>query len=163
MRHVISVLVENHFGVLSRISNMFANRGFNIDSLAVGTTQDVSISRITLVSQGDDTVIEQIIKQLKKLCEVIRVEDLTDRAHVERELALVKVRCDKRNRAEIMQLVNIFRARIIDVGQKAMTVEVVGGRGKVDTLLEQFEVFGVLELARTGSVGLERGEKTMTV
>ncbi len=161
MRHVISVLVENHFGVLSGISSMFANRGFNIDSLAVGTTHDPTISRITLVSHGDERVIGQIINQLKKLVEVIEVVDLTQEAHLERELALVKVKCDKRNRAEIMQLVDIFRARIIDVGLRSMVVEVVGGNGKVDTLLKQFEVFGILEIARTGSVGLVRGKESL--
>ncbi|HUT25881.1 MAG TPA: acetolactate synthase small subunit, partial [Sumerlaeia bacterium] len=125
MRHVISCLVENQFGVLARIAGMFSCRGFNIDSLAVGETTDPTISRITIVTHGDDFIIEQIIKQLRKLIDVIRVQDLTSESHVERELALAKVSCNRETRGEIMQIASIFRARIVDVGKESVIIEMV--------------------------------------
>lgn len=161
MRHVISVLVENNIGVLARISGMFSSRGFNIDSLAVGETMDPSISRITMVSRGDDLIIEQLIKQLHKLIDVIRVQDLTEESHVERELVMAKVSCLKANRSEIMEIASIFRARIIDVGPKSVTIEIVGTQDKTDALLNLVKPFGILEIARTGSIGLGRGEKSL--
>ncbi len=163
MRHVISVLVENHIGVLARIAGMFSSRGFNIDSLAVGETDDPEISRLTLVSRGDDLVIEQIIKQLRKLIDVIRVQDLAEESHVERELVLIKVACDKTNRAEIMEIASIFRARIVDVGSASVIIEIVGGQDKTNALLDLVQPFGVLELVRTGTVGLARGKQSLRV
>ena len=163
MRHVIGVLVENHFGVLTRIAGMFSSRGFNIDSLAVGETTDPTISRITVVSHGDDQVIEQIIKQLRKLVDVIRVQDLTSESHLERELVLVKVSCTKNNRAEIMEIVSIFRANIVDVGANSLVVEAVGAQRKIEALLDLLNPFGILETARTGSVGLSRGSQALKV
>lgn len=161
MRHVISVLVENHFGVLARIASMFSSRGFNIDSLAVGETTDPTISRITVVSHGDDTVTEQIVKQLHKLIDVIRVQDITKEAHVERELLLAKVSCNKQSRAEIMQLVSIFRARIVDVSAASLVVELAATQDRIQALLSLLEPFGVLEVAKTGAIGLSRGTQAL--
>jgi acetolactate synthase-1/3 small subunit len=163
MRHVISTLVENQFGVLARIAGMFSSRGYNIDSLAVGETVDPTISRITIVTHGDDVIIEQIIKQMRKLIDVIRVQDLTEETHVERELAMVKIACETANRSEVMQIAAIFRARIIDVASSSLVVEVVGTADKIDALLEQYKPFGIMEIARTGSVGLFRGAKVLKV
>ncbi|MBN1868143.1 acetolactate synthase small subunit [Candidatus Sumerlaeota bacterium] len=163
MRHVISVLVENQFGVLTRIAGMFSSRGFNIDSLAVGETTDPTISRITVVSHGDDQVIEQIIKQLRKLVDVIRVQDLTGESHIERELVLIKVACNKGNRAEIMEIASIFRANIVDVSAGSLVIEAVGAERKIDAMLDLLKPFGVLETARTGSVGLSRGPNALKV
>lgn len=163
MRHVISVLVENNIGVLARISGMFSCRGFNIDSLAVGETTDPTISRVTMVSRGDDKIIEQMIKQLHKLIDVIRILDLTDLDHVERELVMVKVSCAKNNRSEIMEISSIFRARIVDVAPKSMIIEIVGTQNKTNALLDLVKPFGILEVARTGSIGLRRGEKSLKV
>lgn len=163
MRHVISVLVENQSGVLARIAGMFSCRGFNIDSLAVGETHDPTISRVTLVSEGDDMVIEQIIKQLRKLIDVIRVQDLTEESHVERELVLVKVTSNKGTRADIMQIVSIFRARIVDVGHESLVIEMVGSASRMRAFLDLMETFGVLEMARTGAIGLARGSSVLKV
>jgi acetolactate synthase-1/3 small subunit len=163
MRHVISVLVENQSGVLARIAGMFSSRGFNIDSLAVGETQEATISRVTIVSHGDDTVIEQIIKQLRKLIDVIRVQDLTVESHVERELLLIKVKADKGTRADIMQITSIFRARIIDVGAETLVVEVVGSQERVSALADLLMPYGILEMVRTGAVGLARGAQVLKV
>ena len=161
MRHVISVLVENQFGVLARIAGMFSSRGFNIDSLAVGETDDPSVSRMTLVSRGDDQVIEQIIKQLRRLIDVIRVQDITEERHIERELVLVKVKADKDTRGEIMQMASIFRGRIVDVAEKSLIVEVVGSQDRVDSLLDLLGNFGIVEITRTGAIGLLRGGQAL--
>ncbi len=163
MRHIISVLVENQFGVLSRIAGMFSSRGYNIDSLAVGETMDPSISRITVATHGDDQIIEQIIKQLRKLIDVIRVQDLTEESHVERELVLVKVSCDKDSRGEVMQIVSIFRGRIVDVGSHSLVIEMVGNQDRITALLDLLQPFGILEMCRTGSIGLLRGTNTLKV
>jgi len=163
MRHIISVLVENQFGVLARIAGMFSSRGFNIDSLAVGETADPTVSRMTLVSRGDDKVIEQIIKQLRRLIDVIRVQDITEESHIERELVLVKVKADRHTRGEIMQMASIFQGRVVDVCDKSLIVEVVGSRERVDSLLDLLKGFGVLETTRTGSVGMLRGEQALKV
>ncbi len=163
MRHVISVLVENHIGVLARIAGMFSSRGFNIDSLAVGETSDPTISRMTIVSRGDDFVIEQIIKQLRKLIDVIRVQDLSTESHVERELALVKVASTVENRSQIIEISNVFRARIVDVSPDSVIIEIVGSQDKTQALLDLVEPFGILEMVRTGSVGLERGRHALRV
>lgn len=163
MRHIISVLVENNLGVLARISGMFSSRGFNIDSLAVGETNDPTISRLTLVSTGDDTVVEQIVKQLHKLIDVIRVRDLTTESHVERELVLIKVMCDKRTRSEVMEFANIFRAGIVDICSDSLIIEMVGNRDKANALLDLLSPFTILEVARTGSIGLTRGKPSLKV
>ncbi len=159
--HVISVLVENRAGVLTRISGMFSARGYNIDSLAVGETIDPEVSRITITASGDDRIIEQINKQLRKVIDVIRVVNLSEKEHVDRELLLIKVKADKRTRSEIIQLTEIFRARIVDVAHGSITIEGVGTQGKITALIEMFEPFGILEIARTGRMGMFSGEETL--
>lgn len=156
-QHLISVLVENHPGVLARLSGMFSTRGYNIESLAVGTTHDPSVSRITLACPGDDRVIEQIIKQLRKMIDIIEVVDLHGQAHVERELMLVKVACTPTSRSEIMQICDIFRARIVDVSHASLVIEVSGSCDKNEALLELFQPFGIIEMTRTGRIALHRG------
>lgn len=155
--HVIAVLVENHPGVLARISGMFAARGYNIESLAVGTTQHPTISQITVALRGEDKVIGQILQQLSKMVDVIRVMDMSDHDHIERELMLIKVSSDQRKRGEIMQICDIFRARIVDVGHESLVIEVVGTLDKNEALRELFEPFGILEMTRTGRVAVQRG------
>ena len=160
--HMISVLVENQFGVLSRISGLFAARGFNIDSLAVGETHDPSISRITLVVRGADTMIEQVQKQLNKLVEVIKVANLTEIGDfVDRELVLVKVAAPSGRRGEIIEIANLFKAKTIDVTAESLTLEIVGTQDKVATFLQLLEPYGIMELARTGRVALMRGPSGM--
>jgi acetolactate synthase-1/3 small subunit len=159
--HLVSVLVENHPGVLARISGMFSTRGYNIESLAVGTTHDPSVSRITLACPGDDQVIAQIIKQLRKMVDVIQVLDLHGQPHVERELMLVKVACTGQTRSEIMQVCDIFRARIVDVAPDSLVIEVSGSCDKNEALLELFEPFGITEMTRTGRIALHRGHEAL--
>ena len=156
MEHIISALVENHFGVLVRVAGLFSARGFNIDSLAVGETHDASVSRMTIVVHGDDRIIDQIMKQLGKLIDVIKVEDISREAITERELVLIKVASAARSRAEIMQIVNTFRAKVVDVAPQSLTVEVTGNASKVDAMLELLRPFGILEVVRTGTVALSR-------
>lgn len=156
MKHTISVLVENHFGVLTRVAGLFSARGFNIDSLAVGETHDPTISRMTIVAQGDDRIIDQIMKQLGKLIDVIKVRDLTEEDAIERELVLIKVDSSASRRADLMQVVNTFRAKVVDVNPKALTVEVTGNESKIDAILELLRPFGVKEVARTGTIALSR-------
>ena len=156
MEHVISALVENKSGVLARIAGLFSGRGYNIDTLSVAPTQDPGISRMTLICRGDDRIIEQITKQLNKLIDVVKVQDLTSDEHVERELALVKVACTPQTRSEIIELVNVFRARIIDVDLKTLTVEVVGDARKTEALIDLLRTFGIRELVRTGRVAILR-------
>jgi acetolactate synthase I/III small subunit len=156
MRHTISVLVENKFGVLARIAGMFSGRGFNIDTLNVAPTHDASLSRITVVVRGDDTVLDQINKQLLKLINVIEVVDFKEGQAVERELALVKVKADSRTRSEVIQIVDIFRAKIINVATDSVIVELTGDEGKIAGFLSLIEPFGVLEIARTGKLAMRR-------
>lgn len=156
MKHTISVLVENKFGVLARISGLFSGRGFNIDSLAVGETQDPTISRMTIVVQGDDLVLEQVVKQLNKLIDVIQVIDMKGKERVERELVLVKVGSNNKTRPEIMQIVDIFRAKIVDVAQDAVTIEITGDESKIIGFLDLMKPFGIQEVARTGKIALLR-------
>jgi acetolactate synthase I/III small subunit len=156
MKHTISVLVENHFGVLTRVAGLFSARGFNIDSLAVGETHDPTISRMTIVVTGDDRIVEQIVKQLDKLIDVIKVDDLNDDEVIDRELVLVKVNADGNSRNEVMQIVNTFRAKIVDVNPQTMTIEVTGGESKVDAMLELLAPIGIRETARTGVIALAR-------
>lgn len=157
MRHIISVLVENKFGVLARIATLFAARGFNIDSLAVGETEDPAISRMTIVVKGDDSILEQVTKQLNKLVDVIKVNDFRDIEYVERGLALIKIKVNKTNRAEIMQMADIFRTRIIDVSQDSVIAEVTGDEEKIEAFIEMVKPFGIKEMCRTGEIALPRG------
>ena len=161
MRHTLSVLVQNKPGVLARTAGLFSRRGYNIESLTVGVTENENISRMTIVVAGDDTVVEQVTKQLNKLIEVIKVSDLTKESYVNRELVLIKVTADSSNRAEIMQIVNIFRARIVDVAPKSLIIEVTGDEGKLDALVGMLKQFGIKEIVRTGTLALGRGPKVI--
>ena len=156
MNHTIAVLVENQFGVLARVAGLFSARGFNIDSLAVGETNDPSISRMTITVNGDNRIVEQIMKQLNKLVDVIEVVDLSSGEIIERELVLAKVKADATTRSEIMQIVSTFRAKIVDVSPESLTVEVTGGQGKADAMLELLSPYEILEVVRTGIVALSR-------
>ena len=156
MRHTISVLVENKFGVLTRIAGLFSGRGYNIDTLNVGPTQDPSTSRMTIVTRGDDATLDQIVKQLNKLVDVLHVQDFREGEYVDRELVLVKVKVDSQSRAEVMQITDIFRAKIVDVQPATLTVEITGDEGKVEKFLELMNSFGIVELTRTGKVALPR-------
>ena len=156
--HTISVLVENKFGVLARIANLFSARGFNIDSLSVGETTDTTISRMTIVTHGNDQIIEQVTKQLRRLIDVIKVSDLTSEVFVEREMLLVKVNAEQVSRAEILRICDIFRGKIIDVSTKTMTIEVTGTQDKLSALLSLLKPIGIREIARTGKVAMTRGK-----
>jgi acetolactate synthase-1/3 small subunit len=156
MRHTLSVTVENKFGVLTRIAGLFSGRGFNIDTLNVAPTQDPTMSRMTIVVKGDDAVLDQIIKQLNKLVDVIKVQDFRENEYVDRELVLVKVGADAKSRPEVMQICDIFRAKIVDVAHKTLTIEITGAESKVAAFLELMEPFGVSDLTRTGKVAMPR-------
>jgi acetolactate synthase-1/3 small subunit len=156
MRHTISILVENKFGVLTRVAGLFSGRGYNIDSLNVAPTQDANTSRMTVVTRGDEATLEQIVKQLKKLIDVMEVQDFREGEYVDRELALVKVTVDAKTRAEVMQVTDIFRAKIVDVQPKTLTVEITGDESKVEKFLSLMKTFGILELTRTGKVAMAR-------
>jgi len=159
LRHTISVLVENKFGVLARIAGLFSARGFNIESLSVGETIDPTISRMTLVTTGDDQIIEQVIKQLRRVIDVIKVSDLSDAEYVEREMLLLKVSAEAHNRAEILRICDIFRGKIVDVSPKTLTLEVTGVQDKILALIDLLRSFGIIEIARTGKVAMTRGKK----
>ena len=163
MRHVISVLVENEFGVLARVAGLFSGRGFNIESLSVAETLDPTVSRITLVTRGEDQVLEQIEKQLNKLIPVIKVTDFTGTEHVERELALIKVAADEKTRGELINIVDIFRAKIIDVSRRSYVVQITGAEEKVNALIELLKPIGIQEIVRTGKVAMFRGARLLTV
>jgi acetolactate synthase-1/3 small subunit len=160
MKHTISVLVNNRPGVLARTAGLFARRGFNIDSLAVSTTQDPNVSRMTIVVEGPDQVLEQISKQLYKLLDVIKVLDHQDEAVVTRELVLVKVDAEPSVRGEIMQTVSIFRASIVDVSDRTFTIEATGSAEKIDALVNLLKQYGIREMMRTGRIVLSRGART---
>lgn len=159
MRHILAVLVENQPGVLTRVAGLFSRRGYNIESLAVGQTHDPNVSRMTIVADGDDQVIEQVVKQLDKLVDVIEVRDITDDEHVDRELMLIKVKAEPVVRGEIMQIVDIFRARIVDIGQSTLIIECTGDEGKIGAIEKSLKPFGILELVRTGKIAMVRGPK----
>jgi acetolactate synthase-1/3 small subunit len=161
MRHTISVLVENEFGVLARVAGLFSGRGFNIESLTVAETLDPTMSRITLVTRGDDRVVEQIEKQLNKLICVIKVTDFAGVPHVEREMALIKVTADEKTRAEVMSIVDIFRGKVIDVGSNSYIVEVTGDENKIQALIDLLRPLGILEIVRTGKVAMHRGQSQL--
>jgi len=156
MRHTLSVLVENKFGALARIAGLFSGRGFNIETLNVAPTQDPTTSRMTIVVIGDDAVLDQITKQLNKLIDVIKVQDFGAGEYVDRELVLIKVDANAKSRPEIMQICDIFRAKIVDVAHKTLTVEMTGAESKVAAFLELMEPFGVRDLTRTGKVAMSR-------
>lgn len=156
MKHTLSVLVEDEAGVLSRIAGLFARRGFNIESLAVGPAEQVGISRITMVVPGDEPTIEQLTKQLYKLINVLKVQDITQTPCVERELMLIKVSTNAANRSEVIQIAQIFRARVVDMSEETLTLEVVGDPGKLVAIVQMLNKFGVREIARTGKISLVR-------
>lgn len=159
MKHTISVLVENEFGVLTRVAGLFSGRGFNIESLSVAPTLDPSISRMTIVTRGDEQILEQITKQLNKLIDTIKVIDFTGQDYVEREMALIKVTAEEETRAEVLRIVDIFRAKVVDVTPRSYTVEITGAPAKVDAIVELLRPLGVKELVRSGPIVLGRGAK----
>lgn len=163
MRHIISVLLENESGALSRVAGLFSARGYNIESLTVAPTEDATLSRLTLVTTGSDEIIEQITKQLNKLVEVVKLMDLTEGAHIERELLLAKLNASGAMRDEIKRLVDIFRGRIIDVTDKTYTVELTGTSDKLDAFIEAVRAAGIIEVVRTGVSGIARGERSLSV
>jgi acetolactate synthase-1/3 small subunit len=156
MRHTISVVVQNRFGVLTRIAGLFSGRGFNIDTLNVGPTQNDKVSRMTIVVVGNDQVLEQVVKQLKKLVDVLEVHDFKDGDVVDRELILIKVKASSSTRPEVMQICDIFRAKIVDVQSSSLAIEVTGDESKIDKFLALMKPFGILELSRTGRIALPR-------
>jgi acetolactate synthase-1/3 small subunit len=156
-RHVISVLVENRLGVLARIAGLFSGRGFNIDSLTVAETEEPDVSRMTIVSTGDEQIIEQITKQLNKLIDIIKVSDLTGDRYIDRELALIKVNAENQARGEIIQIVDIFRARIVDVSPTSLTIETTGDEDKLKAIIDILRPYGIQEIARTGKIAVLRG------
>jgi acetolactate synthase I/III small subunit len=162
-KHALSVLVENHPGVLSRVAGLFSRRGFNIDSLAVGVTENKDISRMTIIVDGDDYTVEQVSKQLNKLIDIIKIKQLDKGDSVSRELALIKVTATASTRAEIMQIVEIFRANIVDVSKNTLTIEISGGTDKVAALEDMLRGFGIKEIVRTGTIAIERGNKYIKV
>ena len=161
MRHIISLLMENEAGALSRVAGLFSARGYNIESLTVAPTEDPTLSRMTLVTVDSDDVVEQITKQLNKLIEVVKVVDLSDGVHIERELMLVKVRAVDSDREEIKRMTDIFRGRIIDVTDKSYTIELTGTGSKLDAFLDTIERSAILETVRTGASGIGRGERIL--
>ena len=160
--HTITILVENRFGVLSRVSGLFSGRGYNIDSLSVGETLDPTVSRMTIVVRATQAVIEQVVKHLHKLIDVIKVIDLTDEEHVSREMLLLRVSAAPATRAEVLRLADIFRAKIVDVTPLSYTLEVTGDESKIGDILELLKPFGIQEVVRTGKVAIARGSKTLS-
>lgn len=158
-KHTLSVLVENRSGVLSRVAGLFSRRGFNIDSLAVGVTENPEVSRITIVVDGDDYTVEQVSKQLNKLIDVIKIRVLENSESISRELVMMKVNATASTRSEIVQIVEIFRAKIVDVSKSTLTVEISGGTDKVAALEDMLKQFGIKEIVRTGTIAIERGNK----
>jgi acetolactate synthase-1/3 small subunit len=157
MRHTISVQVENEFGVLSRVAGLFSGRGFNIESLCVAETEDPKVSRMTIVTSGNDQIIEQILKQLNKLVPVLKVIDFTGVDTVNRELVLVKVNADNDSKQEMLRLIDIFRAKIVDVAPRCYTIEMTGGEGKVNAFLQMLRPLGIRDIVRTGKIAISRG------
>jgi acetolactate synthase I/III small subunit len=158
-KHTIAVLVENKFGVLSRVAGLFSARGYNIESLSVGETLDTTVSRMTLVVRGDEFVLEQVMKQLHKLIDVIKVTDLTQENHVERELVLMRVNAEPQHRAEILRVADIFRAKVVDVTPTTYTLEITGEEGKIEAIIDLLRPFGIQEVVRTGKVAIARSPK----
>jgi acetolactate synthase-1/3 small subunit len=158
MRHTISVLVENKFGVLARVAGLFSGRGYNIESLCVAPTTDPSVSQMTIVTTGDDRIIEQVQKQLNKLIDVIKVQDMMERDFIDREMMLVRVSAEREKRDEILRIAEIFKARVVDVAQKSLTLEVTGADDKIDAVLKILRPLGIREIVRTGKVAMLRAE-----
>jgi acetolactate synthase-1/3 small subunit len=163
MRHIISILIENEAGALSRVSGLFSARGYNIESLTVAPTEDPSLSRMTIVSIGSDDVIEQITKQLNKLIDIVKVVDLSEAAHIERELMLVKVRATGKDREEMKRVADIFRGHIIDVTESSYVIELTGNTAKLDSFLNAIDSSLILETVRTGVCGIGRGDRILKV
>lgn len=163
MRHTISVLVENKSGVLARVAGLFSGRGYNIDSLNVAETEDTTVSRMTIVARGDDRILEQITKQLNRVVDVIKVSDLTSEDDVERELVLVKVSAQAKNRSEIIQIADIFRANIVDVSHETLIVAVTGDADKITAMINMLRPYGIQEIARSGNVAISRGSRSKAV
>ncbi len=161
MRHVITLLVENEFGVLARVAGLFSGRGFNIESLCVAETLDPTVSTMTIVTRGDDQIIEQVLKQLNKLISIIKVVDLIEKDYVEREMVLVKVAATADTREEVLRIVDIFRGKVVDVGAKTYTLEVTGDDKKISAILGLLKPLGIKELVRTGHVAMVRGSKAL--
>ncbi len=162
MRHVISILMENEAGALSRVAGLFSARGYNIESLTVAPTEDPTLSRLTLVTRGSDEIVEQIIKQLNKLIDVVKVLDLAQYSHIEREMMFVKVSVDKNSACEaVKRLSDIFRGNIIDVSEKTYTIELTGDRSKLDAFVNALGEFRIIEVVRSGSMGIARGETAL--
>lgn len=159
MRHIISILLENESGALARVANLFTARGYNIESLTVAPTEDLSLSRMTLVTSGSDEIIEQIMKQLNKLIDTVKLVDLTEGSHIEREMMLIKLRAERTQREEIKRLVDIFRGKIIDVTDISYTVELTGAASKLNAFLEAVDEELIIEVVRTGPSGIGRGSK----
>ena len=161
MRHIISILMENEPGALSRVAGLFSARGYNIESLTVAKTEDSTLSRMTIVTSGNDAVIEQIIKQLNKLIDVVKVLDLNDGRHIERELMLIKVKASATYRDEMKRMCDIFRGRIIDVADGSFTIELTGSGHKLDAFIESLDTSAILETVRTGASGIGRGDRVL--
>lgn len=159
MKHIISILIENESGALSRVAGLFSARGFNIESLTVAKTEDSSLSRMTIVTRGSDQVIEQISKQLNKLIDVVKLIDLFDTVHIERELMMIKIRTDDSSREEIKRLSDIFRGRIIDVAQSSYVIEITGNSAKLDAFIDNLNDENIIEVVRSGTTGISRGEQ----
>ena len=159
--HIISALVENKPGVLARVSGMFSGRGFNIHSLTVAPTLNTAYSRMTIVTQGNEQIIEQIIKQLRKLINVVKVQDLTSEDHVDREVVLIRVNAEDEKRAEALRITDIFRGKVVDVSHDTLTIEVSGVEGKIEAILELLAPIGILELIRTGRIAIPRAKKSV--
>ncbi len=158
MKHIISVLVENKFGTLNRVAAMFSARGFNLESISIGETEDSDISRMTIITRGDDRIISQILKQLNRLIDTLKVVDLTHKPHLSRELLLMTLQLGKQSRQEIFGLIDVFKAKVVDIKQKSITIEVVGSPDKINTTIDMFRPLGIKEIARSGTVAMTRGE-----
>lgn len=163
MRHIISILIENEAGALSRVSGLFSARGYNIESLTVAPTEDETLSRMTLVTRGDEAIIEQITKQLNKLVDTVKLVDLSEGTHIERELMMIKVRVEKGLREEVKRLSDIFRGRIIDVTAASYTIEMTGDGGKLDAFIRALDEDLILEVVRSGPLGIARGSNRLTI
>jgi len=162
MKHIMSVLVENKFGVLSRVSGLFSGRGYNIESLSVGTTNEPELSIMTIVANGDERIIEQIIKQLRKLINVIKVRNVSKLDHIEREMLLIKIHASEKNRPDIFNMVNTFRGKVIDLNSDSMVIEITGTDDKNEAFINILKPYGIIELVRAGSLAMARGSKATT-
>jgi acetolactate synthase-1/3 small subunit len=160
MKHIISVLVENKVGVLSHVAGLFSSRGYNIDSVAVAETHEPTVSRMTIVVDADEKILEQIMKQLRKLIDVVKVQDVTGEDFIDRELVLVKVSAKPGQRSEIMQVADAFRARTVDVNPRSLTIEITGNQAKISAMLELLREFGIKEIVRTGRIAMSRGSSS---